>query len=310
MDEPTTTRTPRHPALSGLLCVGGAIVLWSTAEVVTRTIIQDIGPFLLAAARFTLGSAFLLVFLPGELRRRSLRITRGVLWTATWMSIIGVIIASVSYQYSLKYAGAAIVATIFGASPLMVLFLAAMLLDEAITSAKVAGMSVGLCGIGVLSLSQSSATFSLLGLGLAVVCAFSFALFTVIVKKCAGPYAGLPITALCFVMGALFLIPMAIAEGDTTALAHVETLWLPVLYLAIGASGLPYLLYFMGIERVEATQAITLVLMKPPLAATLAVVCLGEPMTWNLVGGMGLILVGLYLVIALERRQVSRRLRG
>ncbi len=309
MAESTTRQAPGHPALFGLTCVGAAIVLWSTAEVVTRTIIQDIGPFLLAAARFTIGSVFLLMFLPGELRRRSLRITRRVVWMATWMSVIGVVIASVSYQYSLKYAGAAIVATVFGTSPLMVLLLAAMLLNEAITPAKVVGMSAGLCGIGVLSLSQTSATFSLLGLGLAVVCAFSFALFTVIVKKFAGPYAGLPITALCFVMGALFLIPMAIAEGDTKAWAHMETLWLPVLYLAIGASGLPYLLYFVGVERVEATQAISLVLMKPPLAAMLAVVCLGEPVTWNLVTGMGLILVGLYLVIALERWHVRRRLR-
>lgn len=282
-------------------CVVAAVVLWSTAEVVTRLVVFDITPIQLGAARFAIGAAILCPFLPAELRRRRLRTTPRVLVHAAWIALIGVVLSIVIYQYSLRLAGAGVVAAVYGASPLMAMLLAAPLLGERITLAKTIGLTVGLLGIVLLGMSHRSPVFTVNGLLLAILSALCFAAFTVLVKKFAGAFAGLPITAYCASFGAVYLVLLALIEGHGLSVAPVRSLWLPVLYLGIGPTGLSYLLFFTGLEHVEATHAMSVILLKPPLAAVLAAVWLREPLTWNLAVAMALIMGGLYLVIWLGR---------
>ena len=135
----------------------------------------------------------------------------------------------------------------------------------------------------------------------------SFCLWAVLVKKYAGPFGGLPITALSFVFGVAFMTPLMLWEGgglDVTPL--LQHPW-RVLYLSIGTTGIAYWVYFMGLERIDATQAMSVILLKPPMAAVLAMFVLGEPLTWNVMAAMVLILSGLYGVVIWDRRKRARR---
>ena len=67
--------------------------------------------------------------------------------------------------------------------------------------------------------------------------------------------------------------------------------------LVTGAAGLSW-------STEYATQGISVILLKPPLATALAAVVLDEPITWNLVGALVLILSGLLLVY---RENISHR---
>ena len=288
----------------GLMLLLLAVLLWSTVEVVIRDIHHLMGPILLAWIRFALGTILLLVLLPFELKRKKLRLNRQIIMMASWLCILGIVICAITLQYALKFAGAGVVATVYGTSPLMVFILSWLLLSEPLTKARFIGVLLGFIGIVVLSSSQPSETFSFIGLGLILLNIFCFATFTVLIKKWAGPYAGLPITALCFLFGSIYMTPMALLEGDRAALEYWQSLFWPVLYLGIGCTGLAYLFYFMGIERVDATQGISVILLKPPLATALAAVVLDEPITWNLVGALVLILSGLLLVY---RENISHR---
>lgn len=125
-------------------------------------------------------------------------------------------------------------------------------------------------------------------------------------KRFAGAHGGLPISALCCAFGAVFIFPLVLWEGDTTALQHLPVLWLPVLYLSIGTTGIAYYFYFSGLERVDATRAVSVILLKPPAAVALAACWLGEPITWNLALAMLFILGGLYLVHIVHRYQQLR----
>lgn len=286
---------------AGLLNLLAAVALWSTAEVVTRLVVYDLTPLQLAATRFVVGGAVLVPFLPRDLRRRGLRPTRRILLHSAWIALIGVVTGSVAYQLALRNAGAGLVATVFGASPLMAMLLAAPILGEPITAPKAIGLLTGLLGIAVLGLTRESPVFSLAGLGYAMLTAFCFAAFTVLVKRFGGPYAGLPITVFCSMVGAAVLGVLAAAEADWAMLANLPRVGLPVLYLAVGPTGLAYLFFFRGLERVEATQATSIVLLKPPLATVLAAWWLGEPVSWNLAAAMVLIVGGLYLVVQFTR---------
>lgn len=290
----------------GYLYLTGAMILWSTAELVTRTIHTEIGPVLLAWTRFTLGGILLGALTPRELRRRQLRLNRHILIVAAGLGSIGIVLCGLSFNYALTYAGAAVVATVFGATPLVAFILSRIFLGDQMTGSRLVGVLLGFTGILVLALSKQSPTFSLIGFSLAFFNIACFALYTVLVKKLAGPFAGLPITALCFGFGSLEMLPIVFWEGDTTVFGHLDALWAPMLYLSLGTTGLAHWFYFMGLEQVDATSAVSIILLKPPLAALLAFLVLGEPLTWNLLTALTLILGGLYLVNIIHRYQLKK----
>ncbi|MBX7254958.1 MAG: DMT family transporter [Candidatus Hydrogenedentes bacterium] len=274
-----------------------AVVIWSTAEVVTRTIVGKITPVQLSCLRFGVGAIPLLLILPFDLRGKGLRLTPRILLHVAWVAPIGVVLANITYQYSLVYAGASVVATAFGTSPLLTMFFSTLVMREPMRIRRVAGVVLGFAGIAVLAMSDESPTYSFWGMTFALISALSIAIFTVGVKQVAGPYSGLPVTALCAGCGALYFIPMVVWEGRWETVASLGSIWPQLAYLSIVVTGLAYLLYFRGLEGVDATQAASSLFLKPPLATALAAWVLGEPVTWKLGVALVAVLGGLYLVI-------------
>lgn len=297
---------PIPPHYVGFVYLLLGMLLWSTAEVVVRTIVFQITPIQLTFIRFAIGGAFLALFLPRELRRRGLRLNRHIIIRGAWMAAIGIVLSTLAFQYSLRYAGAGVVATVYGTTPLMVFLMARLILGEPMTYPKAVGVTVGLIGIAILAISRESVVFTVLGFSLAVFCNACFAFFTVASKRFAGAYAGLPILVVCMVWGALMMAPVVWIEGAVETMEHWRTLALPVLYFSLGPTGLAYLCYFTGLARVEATQAASMIFIKPPVATILAAIVLGEPVTWNLLASMMLIFTALNLVIVLNRRRVAK----
>ena len=290
----------------GFFYVFIAAGLWSSAEVVIRIVVDDISPIQLGAVRFALGGVFLGLFLPGELRRRGLRLNRRVLFHAAWMSFVGMTLANICYQYSLQHAGAGVIATLFGANPLMVLVLSALILREPLTAPRFIGVMLGFVGILILGGSEESEIFSMLGFSLGLVFVFGFSFFTVCVKRFAGEFAGLPIVALCALFSAAYFVPISLWEGDHSYFGRLPDIWLPLLYLGVGTTGMSFYFFFKGLQHVDATQATSIILLKPPLATVLAAAVLGEPVTWNLAISILLVLGGLYFVIVVYRFRTPR----
>lgn len=273
---------------------------------VTRTVIGRITPVQLSAARFFIGGIFLALFLPGELKRRRLRLNRRIVLHAAWMGIVGVTMANLCFNYSLRTVGAGIVATMYAATPLFVFGLAALFLMEPLSRHRFYGVVMGFAGIAVLSMSKTSATFTIPGFLFACGATSSFALYTVFLKRFAGPYGGLPITVLCVLFGGTSLLTLAILEGNTHTLMTALPAWKSILWLAIGPAGLSYLTFAIGLQYVDATQATSMLFLKPPLATVLAAIVLGEPVSWNLAVAMALILGGLYLVLWLSSQTTGQ----
>ncbi len=280
----------------GFACLITAIGLWSTVEVVIRTLHGAIAPIQFAWVRFLLGGVFLLLFLPFELRRRGLHLNGAILRFAALVSLPGIAVSAIALQYGLAFAGAAVVATVYGAAPLVAMGMSRVLLGDTLTGPRIAGLIVGFLGILLLNSGKASPTFSLPGVLCTLVSACSFCLWSVLVKKYAGPYSGLPITAMSFFFGVLFITPLMLWEGGGLELAPLLQHPVAVLYLAIGTTGIAYGLYFMGLAHVDPTRAMSVILLKPPVVA----------LTWNVVGAMGLILASLYGVLIWDRNPPAR----
>jgi drug/metabolite transporter (DMT)-like permease len=222
------------------------------------------------------------------------------------MAIPGIVINAVGWQYALKYAGAGMVATCFGASPVFVFLLSRVINGEPLSVERGLGILLGFTGLLVLGMSKESALFTYEGLAFTMIAVCAFSIFTVAIKRFAARYAGLPLTAFSFTFGALYLLPLAWWEVPHGLLHGLAEHWQAVAYLSLGTTGLAYLCYFKGLEKIDATSAASIILLKPPAAALLAWYWGGEALTVNLGVAIVFIVGGLYLVVLLGRRRQHR----
>ena len=71
--------------------------------------------------------------------------------------------------------------------------------------------------------------------------------------------------------------------------------WLVLLYLCTVVSAIPSFLYHWALGKLEAGQVSMTLGLNPISAAFFGVILLSESMTWNLCGGLVLVLAGIFL---------------
>jgi drug/metabolite transporter, DME family len=107
------------------------------------------------------------------------------------------------------------------------------------------------------------------------------------------------VTAWAFGLGALLLLPFALATGILPHTAHPAETLAVLGYLAAVPTALAYPLYFAGAAAVRAATASVIMLIEPVSAAVLGVAMFGEPLTAaTLGGGVLLLLAGTALALA------------
>ena len=188
--------------------------------------------------------------------------------------------------------GSGTVALIVGLQPLATAAIAGPLLGEAVGRRQWLGLALGFGGVALVLSGQ--AQFSGIrpaALGLALLALASISAGTIYQKRHGvgmDPWTG---SALQFIAAALVLAPFALA-------------WL-VLVLSIGAISLLHLL----IRRGAATRVAALFYLTPPTTAVLAWLVFDEPLTPQVVAGLGLAAFGVWLALrpagAVRRARLS-----
>ncbi|GAB4436062.1 MAG: EamA family transporter [Chloroflexi bacterium OHK40] len=108
-----------------------------------------------------------------------------------------------------------------------------------------------------------------------------------------------PIT-LAFTLGAILLLPAALAGG--LVLSYPPAGWLLLLYLGLVPTALAYGLYLRGLRSVPATVAAIISLIEPLGSTVLAVLLLGERLAPLGLAGAGLLLASMVLLYLGQRQ--------
>ncbi|SCE56456.1 drug/metabolite transporter, DME family [Streptomyces sp. DfronAA-171] len=109
-------------------------------------------------------------------------------------------------------------------------------------------------------------------------------------------------TAWSFGVGALVLLPFALAEGALPGSgAELGTTLLLLGYLAGVPSALAYVLYFAGAAVVRSATVSVIMLLEPVSAAVIAVLLLGERVTGATTLGVALLLAAVAGLAVRER---------
>ncbi|MDP9865741.1 MULTISPECIES: DMT family transporter [Streptosporangium] len=280
----------------GLLYVSIAATAWGTGGAAGALLHQagGLGPVSVSFWRFASGAVMLL------LASRLFGLGRPGGLGRTVVTGAAMAVYQTAYFAAIAASGLAVATVItIGATPVLVAAGARVLLGERLGPAGLGAVATALTGLAMLTLDGGSATFSMAGVGWALLSAAGYAGVTLLNRASTdGPYA----TAMGgFVVGGLCLLPLALAQG---LLPQGDLLASSVIIAYLGAvpTALAYGLFFAGLAAVRATTAAVISLVEPVGAAVIGVLLLGERLTPQAVAGAVLLLASVGLLTFGERR--------
>lgn len=269
----------------------GAVVIGGGNFVAVRFSNEDLDPLFGAGIRFA--AASLILFAIVGLRRLPLPRGRAA-WGAIIYGLLGFGISYALLYYALVGLTAGTSSVILAAVPLMTLALAVLHGQERFSVRGIVGGLLAIAGIGILSTSTLGGDLSPRYFIAAILGMVSIAESTVIVKSFPKAH---PVTtnAVGMVAGVAFLVVASLAFGEDWIVPRSGRTWLVLGWLVIfGSVGL-FVLFLYVVGRWTASATVYAVTLMPVVAVTLGALIADEAITWQLVGGGGLVLLAAYV---------------
>lgn len=181
-------------------------------------------------------------------------------------------------------------------APIFTAALAGIFLRERLGRATALAMAGAIAGTALLvgGAPQASGPELLGGAALALGAGLCYSLVGLAGKAVAPHYHPLQPITLAFTLGALLLLPPALAGG--LVLRYPPAGWALLLYLGLVPTAFAYVLYLRGLRAVPATVSAIVTLLEPLGSTLLAVLLLGERLTPLGVGGAALLLASMALL--------------
>jgi len=288
----------------GLVLVVAADLLWSTVFVASQIGLRYTNPYNLVFMRFLISAALILAIAVPFGSRIGIRKELTKWWT--WG--LGAVYAfGFLFQYMGQDLTSASDATLLSnLAPIMIPFLAVLLLGERLTAFHILATAISFVGLYfVAGFNPSLGLASTLGYLLLLLTSFSYALFTVLNKK--HELAALGSSLAIIIAITAILAPFAIIFGGfgTAPLALPAEAWASVLYLAIPCTLVAIILYLRGLAAISASEAAFLFLLQILVGLLLSLILLGEVLGPYQVLGAALIVIGLLTGMAAKRRKTT-----
>ncbi len=286
-------------------------LVWGSTYLAIRVGVETIPPLLMAAARNLVAG---LIMFPFALRNRRAAVraagqaTRYWPGRAQWLgcAIVGtlLLVANGVVGVSEKTVPSGLAALLIATVPLWLLGIDAGLNHARLGLAPLAGLALGLAGVGLLSgLSRHGAGGTVVsGWGVAIIlaAASAWALGTIMARRVtlpASPALASGMQMLCG-GGALLVLAGAAGEFGSLHLAQVSARsWFALGYLIVMGSIVAFSAYGIAVRALPTATVATYAYMNPVIAVLLGTLILNERLTPAMVGGGALIVGAVVLVV-------------
>lgn len=294
----------------GFFCVLVASVLWGTTGT-AATFAPQVSPLAIGAAAMGIGGLLQMLMALRQIRSDWARLRSN--WKYMLIGAVAVAIYPLAFYSSMHIAGVTIgtVVTI-GSAPLLSAVIERVFDGKPLTSRWLIGASLGLLGTILLCVAEAKGhlsagdtpllTSSMAGVVLGLVAGATYAFYSWtahrLMRRHISSGAAMGST---FGIGGLMLIPLLLVTGGPLLQSWSNAA--VGIYMVVVPMFLGYVLFGMGLARIDASTATTISLIEPVVAAMLAVMIIGErlpPLGWI---GAALIVGCLYVLIRQPVRQ-------
>lgn len=252
----------------------------------------------------SLASAVCITVVLCKLGKEYFRVRWQDLWLFIGTGILSLTFFNYCYFNCINASSLAAAALLLYTAPIFVMLISLVLFHERFTITKGIALLTTFIGCALITgILNTAADFSFTALLYGLGSGIGYALYSIFGKFAVRKYSSATISAYTFYFSTLSSLPLA----DFSA-SNVQ--WnITTLLAALGIGGLcaviPYLLYNRGLQEVEATQASILATVEPLVAACVGILCFSEPVTWQKLAGIALILASV-IILNLHSKNVSR----
>ena len=237
----------------GYIALTITILIWGTTFMITKLILNEIGPLQLAFMRFVL--AFTAMAVPAA--KQGFRIKDVLRPRFVLFGLTGTTLYYALQNIGLTYTTVSASTLILAGIPAMTMVLAVIFLKERLTKIQVGGVLLVTLGVALVSMdsgSSAQAANPALGNLLIFISAFSWAVYTIQGRKMADDHPALVMSAASTGAGALLILPFTLWEALTQGLPHLSLPgWLGILYLGVAASALTTYLWNEALHYLPAS---------------------------------------------------------
>ncbi|WP_406209739.1 DMT family transporter [Streptomyces sp. NBC_01017] len=298
----------------GALCVLAASVLWGTTGT-AATFAPGVGPLAIGAVAMGLGGLLQALIAAPQIRHLASGLCdqRGTVL----LGAVSVAVYPLAFYSSMHLAGVAVGTVVsIGTAPLASALIERIMDGRRLTRRWTLAATLGLLGTVLLCVAEaahasdgtgrSSMAGTLLGIGLGLVAAVTYALYSWSAHRLiTGEIPSRAAMGAVFGLGGLLLLPVLLVTG-----APLVASWSNAAvgaYMALVPMFAGYVLFGWGLARVPASTATTLSLLEPAVAAVLAVLVVGERLPAT--GWTGIVLVIACLAVLTTPTRARRRSR-
>lgn len=278
----------------GLLLFLGAV--WGGAYLFMRVAAPQAGPLWTAEIRIGV-AALILLAVAGPRTWRLIR-ARAVPMAAAGLAFSAIPFSLISFATLTLPTGLA--ALLNAATPIFTALVAAAFIGHRLTARAVAGMGVGVVAVLVL-VGWSPLPLStdvLIAVAAALVAALSYAIGGSLVRRFLPDVRGTDVATGQLTIGALVLMPVALASGPPAAIGIDAVIALAG--LATISTALAWPVFFRVAARTTPTAASTVTFVVPAFGILWGALVLAEPIGVELVAGFALVMISLVLVLGLS----------
>ncbi len=215
--------------------------------------------------------------------------------------LLGFVISQTLTAVALNYTTPVYFSLVAALTPVAVMLLAAMLLNEHITGLKSFGVSLGIVGaLLMLYMSQTSGTGKndLLGIALAVLSVLTWAVYLIVTRKVSAKYS--PVTQMkwVFLVSAVVTVPIALF-GPEQPLYSSHWQWegiVEMAFIVLFCTVVGFFLIPFAMKYLKATTVSIYTNIQPVVASLVAIAIGQDTLTWDMPVAGILVLLGAYIV--------------
>ncbi len=274
--------------------------LWGASFLFIRIAVPYFGPVPLMFLRVAIGGLFLLPLLA---MRRGLGDFRAALGPIFVVGIVNSALPFTLYAYAAISLTAGFIAILNASSPMFSAIVGFLWLKDRLSPLRLLGLFVGFLGVVVLVWGKVS--FKPGGSGFAIVaCLLASLFYGIAINYTKARLTGVNSLAIACgsqLCAAVALLPLAIYTWPATLPGlHI---WLIVIGLGVGCTGLAFILYFRLIANAGPAKAITVTYLVPVFGVLWGANFLSEVPTINMYAGCAIILLGTALTTGMLARR-------
>lgn len=272
-------------------------LIWGGSFTANRAALAEVGVLTTVAFRVT-GAALALW---GWIALRRLPVPRGARWIGICLllGLLNNIVPFTLIVWGQTQIASGLAAILNAATALFSVLLAALVFrDEALTLRRGVGVALGLAGVVVVIGPGALSGFDLTSLAqLAVLgAAASYATAAVIARKALHGVRAEVGAAGMLTASVLVMVPLALWREGLPTLAYAPQVWGALAYLALVASALAYMIYYLVLSRVGAGNLGLVTLLIAPVAILFGALVFDEALPPHAYVGFALLAAGMLVM--------------